>query len=191
LSVTPHQQGQETVALEHPNGGTFEAVLPVRPRFTFTQVGNPANVRVFDTGMLGIPPSMVRWGEVIPPAGDTREYWCTDEMLDMCPGDNFSPGVLCMGGAPCATTVEVRPNPGPGVDLSFSWTPSTDPRDECITYDILAGDDCWATSEGSEASFEDNPIPADFFAPGSLPFEGTVYFSGVGDGLPDTVRSSR
>ena len=45
---------------------------------------------------------------------------------------------------------------------------------------IPGGDDIWATpcGGGCYAAFSGTPIPADFFAPGSEPFTGTIYFGG-------------
>jgi hypothetical protein len=40
----------------HANGGTFDAILPVLPRFTFTRVDEPYDSRVVDAGELGLPP---------------------------------------------------------------------------------------------------------------------------------------
>ncbi|MBI1826401.1 MAG: hypothetical protein HY287_02665 [Planctomycetes bacterium] len=42
---------------------------------------------------------------------------------------------------------------------------------------IPSGPDCWETECGeSRYDFCETPIPADFFGPGSLPFDGTTYF---------------
>jgi hypothetical protein len=38
------------------NGGTYSSTLPVQPRFTFTKVSDPHEVRVLDTGDEGIAP---------------------------------------------------------------------------------------------------------------------------------------
>ncbi|MHC4697426.1 MAG: hypothetical protein ACYTFA_11840, partial [Planctomycetota bacterium] len=43
----------------HCNGGTYQSMLPVRPRFTFTKVGDPGEVRVFDTGLEGLDPVLL------------------------------------------------------------------------------------------------------------------------------------
>jgi hypothetical protein len=40
-----------TVTKTHPNGGTFDSVLFVRPVFTFVRVSNPLDVRVLDPGL--------------------------------------------------------------------------------------------------------------------------------------------
>jgi hypothetical protein len=42
---------------------------------------------------------------------------------------------------------------------------------------IPAGRDYWATPE-AEINFSDDPIPADFFGPGSDPFDGVIYITG-------------
>ena len=42
---------------------------------------------------------------------------------------------------------------------------------------VLPGDDLWVTPGG--ATYDNNPIPADFFNPGSLPFDGGIYFMGL------------
>ena len=38
------------------NGGTFDATLPVQPRFTFSKVINPLDIRVYDTISGGFAP---------------------------------------------------------------------------------------------------------------------------------------
>ena len=55
LSVNPPTQGQLSATLTHANGGTYNATIKVRPRFVFTKVSNPADVRVLDYGAEGIP----------------------------------------------------------------------------------------------------------------------------------------
>ncbi|MCK4342664.1 MAG: thrombospondin type 3 repeat-containing protein [Phycisphaerae bacterium] len=59
--------------------------------------------------------------------------------------------------------------------------------DPCEADCILPGIDCWWTECGDTmASFASTPIPADFFEPGSEPFDGTVALKGA-SGLIDTV----
>jgi hypothetical protein len=52
VALPPTQPpGQMTVTRTHPNGGTFEAVLPVRPTFIFTPVHiGPLQVEPFEFG---------------------------------------------------------------------------------------------------------------------------------------------
>jgi hypothetical protein len=45
---------------------------------------------------------------------------------------------------------------------------------------VRSGVDMWMTAEGfSHSSFASDPIPADFFCPGSKPFAGTIELKGV------------
>lgn len=45
---------------------------------------------------------------------------------------------------------------------------------------VRQGVDLWSTVEGfAQTSFEANPIPADFFCPGSQPFAGRIYLKGA------------
>lgn len=57
LSTTGAPLGAMTATKTHCNGGTYDSVLRIQPRFTFVQVGNPSQVRVLDTGAAGIPPT--------------------------------------------------------------------------------------------------------------------------------------
>ncbi|MBK8266937.1 MAG: hypothetical protein IPK83_00970 [Planctomycetes bacterium] len=54
----------------------------------------------------------------------------------------------------------------------------------CPSYKTIPpGEDCWITECGySDYSFADNPIPADFFGPGSDPFLGTIQLGGIPTG---------
>ncbi|MGD2108917.1 MAG: hypothetical protein PVI86_05950, partial [Phycisphaerae bacterium] len=45
-----------TATKTNPNGGTYDARIPVVPRFTFTKVGDPTEQRVLDYGALGLSP---------------------------------------------------------------------------------------------------------------------------------------
>ncbi|MGE0480676.1 MAG: proprotein convertase P-domain-containing protein [Phycisphaerae bacterium] len=70
----------------HPNGGVFQGVLPVIPRLVFAEVGNPSNVRLFDTGgvlpplQFQLPPS--EWAHTAPPALQVYQ----DPMTEFIPG---------------------------------------------------------------------------------------------------------
>ena len=54
-SIAPQPPGTMTIRKTHANGGTFSSTLYVQPKFIFTQVGNPVNQRILDTGGL-LPP---------------------------------------------------------------------------------------------------------------------------------------
>lgn len=56
LSEVPAPMGSLTATKTHDNGGTFDTILPVQPKFTFTKVSDPSEVRVLDTGLEAIEP---------------------------------------------------------------------------------------------------------------------------------------
>lgn len=64
LSSVPHPQGSMTATKTHANGGTWNAVLPVQARFTFTCVGPGGGCsplpHILDTGTEGQPPIQFR-----------------------------------------------------------------------------------------------------------------------------------
>jgi hypothetical protein len=62
LSSQPQQQGTMSVRRQHADGGTFTATLPVQAKFVFTQVADPGNVRVLDTGGIMPPVSFSSTG---------------------------------------------------------------------------------------------------------------------------------
>ncbi|MEE9293718.1 MAG: nidogen-like domain-containing protein [Phycisphaerae bacterium] len=53
--------GMISATLGHANGGTYNADIPFFPRFTFTEVGNPGNVRVLDYDLEGTPPIRINF----------------------------------------------------------------------------------------------------------------------------------
>jgi len=89
LSPT-QQQGELTATRTHINGGTYQATLPVMPRFTFTEVGNPGNVLVFDFEAEALPPVELNsalyasWMDHLQP-----DEWDTTPLL--CLYDRFFP----------------------------------------------------------------------------------------------------
>lgn len=56
LSDRPQPVGSMTAAKTHCNGGTWNSVLPVQAKFTFTRVAPPFDIRILDTGVDGLPP---------------------------------------------------------------------------------------------------------------------------------------
>ncbi len=56
LSPTVPSAGQLTAIKTHNNGGTFDSFFDITYRMTFTNVSDPTDVRVFDSGMAGQPP---------------------------------------------------------------------------------------------------------------------------------------
>ncbi len=88
LSNIPAPAGTMTATKTHANGGTFDATIYVQPRFTFTKVSNPSDVRVLDTGEAGNPPIIfhtdnVPWVHDLDPNFHFEGGCCTD----------FHPGV--------------------------------------------------------------------------------------------------
>lgn len=55
-TTTTAPEGSMNVTKTHPNGGVFDTQLLVQPVFTFMRANNPHDIRVLDTGFLGLPP---------------------------------------------------------------------------------------------------------------------------------------
>ncbi len=55
LSPTAPTQGQMAITRTSPTGGFFDAQITVFPRFTFTNVANPSEVRILDFAEIGQP----------------------------------------------------------------------------------------------------------------------------------------
>jgi hypothetical protein len=86
LSVVPVDPGVLTATRTHEEGGTFTAEFYLQPRYRFTRVDNPGEVRIWDTGVQGQPPILMRTvGE--PP-------WSIDETYEFCTFEGWSAGVM-------------------------------------------------------------------------------------------------
>ena len=77
-----------------PNGGTFDAIFSIQPRFTFTNVGNPLDIRVLDTGVENWPRLEYRLMDPYPAPWSTASPF----PFPVPPGGEFFPGVA--GGVP-------------------------------------------------------------------------------------------
>ncbi len=105
LSPRPAPPGTMTVRKTHANGGTFTSDFYVQPRFTFTLVSDPNQVRVLDTGQLNLPPIEL---QRIAPAPWVHQV---DPLIAPAAcGVNFVPGVQedlhgKNAGAQCCTDV--------------------------------------------------------------------------------------
>ncbi len=66
----------------HCNSGTYTSVLYVQPRFTFTKVGDPLQVRVLDTLMAGTAPVELRQDDPHPWVSDMDPF--LGAMVDLC-----------------------------------------------------------------------------------------------------------
>jgi len=71
-----------TATKTHCNGGTYTSRLYVQPRFTFTKVSNPSEVRVLDTGMTGTPPVELVQSDPHPWVSDIDPF--LGAMVDRC-----------------------------------------------------------------------------------------------------------
>ena len=151
----PQQPGQMDITHLNPTGGTFDSALPVVPMFIFIRQID-GMVLVLDLGELAfLPPLLfeaqgVPWVHVNPPAASCTSNFCVN------PGD---------------LTVEQALLASHGI---ISICPeATSPND------VQPGFDLFETPPG--ATFKDffsNPIPADFFDPGSDPFDGIIDLQG-------------
>ena len=101
---------------------------------------------------------------------------CNDnDIPDLCDTDC---GASLPDGVPCTEW--------PGCGGSFDSNDNGIP-DECEMYTVPAGDDCGTTACGAaQVDFASQPLPADFFGPGSDPFDGIITL-GNQDGDADTV----
>ena len=82
-SFQPQPTGQMTINHTTDEGGTYDADLCVVPKFTFTEVGNPGNIRVLDFGQEGIP---------CQPIAVAGQPWCHEAVLPLVnpnSGPNF------------------------------------------------------------------------------------------------------
>jgi hypothetical protein len=175
---------QMTIRKTHPNGGTFSSTLAVKPVFTFSEVGNPGNVRVLDTGLLPDPPETLQtisgpnnWVHVIAPSLVTGT---------IC-GVNFVPGVQ---GDPAQTQLPPACIPpegmccqqvghaGPGGSLHVTGTQCTPCK-------------CGACCSGGSCDIATGIDPATTCAGlgGDYKGDGSHCGDTDGDGIPDALES--
>ena len=104
LSPTLPPAGTLAATKTHANGGTFDSILFVQPRYTFTRVDPPHDSHVWDTGAEGIPPIQFE---------SSGAPWLHDETYEVCTFDNFAAGVQENAqGEPCGVEV-CHTYPGP------------------------------------------------------------------------------
>ncbi|MBI4716272.1 MAG: hypothetical protein HY763_00545 [Planctomycetes bacterium] len=170
-TVTP-PPGSLTATKTHPNGGTYDSVIHVQPRFTFVRQSLPGTA-VLDTGSAGLPfyqfqfsnvpyvqvvnPSLAASIVVYPGAqwvGGVEEQPSSGQQRRV-PSSGTDPSI------PATHTVDPPPRKPP--DYHQTWVPDNLSFDGTV---VLFG------------SAEVPPIPAGFFNPGSQPFEGTVALRG-------------
>ncbi len=170
LDLTHTFVGDLVVQLQSPFGTFVEL---------HTQQGGPDNDLVLTYSDQGVPSGSQPFncGCCMQPAGP-------GSMADLT-GDSFGEWILFVAdvaggddGVLNEWCLQLSPNPSTGCA----------PCGATSTV-IPAGPDCWGTQCGrTRFSFCEFPIPADFFDPGSLPFEGVVHLEGASGGVsPDTV----
>lgn len=97
LSTVPAPLGTLTARKEHCNGGVYNSVLPVQPRFTFTKVAGPGlpagETVVLDTGdpQFALPPVVLLQTDNPPWSHDLDPYLNLASGGEGCSG--FHPGV--------------------------------------------------------------------------------------------------
>jgi hypothetical protein len=97
LSDVPVPQGMSTMTAmkEHCNGGTYNSVLNVQPRFTFTKIDGPGmplgTQAVLDTGLEGFPPVELLQTDDPPWSNDLDPWLNMASQGEDCTG--FHPGV--------------------------------------------------------------------------------------------------
>lgn len=114
--------GQMTATKTHANGGVFDAVLPVQPRYTFTRVSDNAQA-ILDTADAGVPANQldmqgVPWVHSAHPALP----------IFVQPGASFVPGVLeQIPGDPASQITSVVTASDPNGSATYVFCPPTPP----------------------------------------------------------------
>ncbi len=125
LSEVPAPPGTITATKTHCNGGTYDSILNVQPKFTFTKVGGPGQPigtqAELDTGLAGLPPVQVVQADNPPWSNDLDPY------LNLASG-----GEECTGWHPGIED----PNPTLDCDCQGDFI-----RDDC-QIESGASDDC-------------------------------------------------
>ncbi len=170
-SVVPAPAGILQAVKTHENGGTFDSLLFVQPRFVFTRVDDGTEV-IYDTGLEGLPP--LEQG-----IGGAPWVHLVDPLLDIvAPSDGtFVPGIEeTLPGDPASQCPTAMAALEPFGSLDHFMIPPTffPPPDPFVSEpgDGLAGTNLEFGAPSNP------PLPADFFGPGSDPFEGQVCLEG-------------
>lgn len=146
--------GQLDTMMSGPNGGTFNAVIPFQPKLTFTDVADPARVRILELNQFA--PLQLTFTNV-PFVVNLAPHL---EGVISAPSDgNFVPGVWeqIPGQPPTQIVVQAGGN-SPGGGVLHTIGPPVGPRL------IPAGQDCWETTCGqTQYDFTATPIPIGFF----------------------------
>jgi hypothetical protein len=196
IGVSPTQPslGTMDVTKADANGGTIDDLtLDFYPRFTFTRQSD-STTRILDPAPFIVPDiaSPLPWAaSCAPPIFGAAMEPDPDFCIEFA---EFGHAIQD-GQAPGFSTQTVRQacvdNDDDGVSDCIDATPFGD---------VPAGHDLFGFTTGEgEVAYQQvysippsDPVPADFFDPGSEPFDGTIYWNGApfdvgGMGLTDTI----
>ena len=169
----PNQaSGSMTVRHEGANGGTFDSYLPVDPQLTFTRVSDAYTFgSIYYSDITRVPIDF--YSQDVP--------WChTANPLANPPGQiviekaglttNFFPGITC---EPVTTKAFFSM-------IAAEAVHAVQPAERDAGEVVDAGYDLLETDGGGPTfmDFANAPIPADFFGPGSDPFNGSAQLEG-------------
>ncbi len=140
--LIPSPMGNMTASKTHCNGGTWSSVLPVQPKFVFTKVIDPSQIRTFDTGQFGYPPIILQtvtgglpWVHTVDPNFHQPDGMCT----------NFHPGIedpAQSGSCDCNFNgVHDTCDLESGLSLDCNQNRVPDECDPDVDFDLLP-DDC-------------------------------------------------
>jgi hypothetical protein len=145
--------GMMLIQRGYPEGGGYSGMYTLYPSIVFRRVSDGTE-RVWDLGLLGVYDyyqiTEGWWEYWTPPPGS-----CTS---------NFCAG---MG----SLVIHLAAN---GRHDVYAVCPAPLPGDVDAGFDL-----CETDSSSTYRDFSGAPVPADFFGPGSDPFDGIIYFSGL------------
>ncbi len=157
LQPAPPSGGTMTIVRTHDDGGVFDSDMVVYPRISFSPVGSLSEI-------------VLPFAQPIPLVDDVPNDWVHQCPLDVFPtsGPNFwpipVPNIEVHPGAAIHTVVPATNRPKPPPDRFGDWRdPNSTAPPSHVTFGL-----------GGEIP----PIPADFFGPGSAPFEGVIQLRG-------------
>ena len=172
-----NQPGQLTATKTHPNGGTFDAILPVQPVFTFFKVQPqpeppaPPVVRVLDSELMGFPPA------ILQASGEPFVHVLNPALNILAPSrGTFVPGVReNTPGDLNSQDTELSEFGDPSGPVQHTVEPPR-PEPEPDPHATVGG---FGSSSVVFGGGSQPAIPAGFFGPGSDPFTGTVHLEGL------------
>ncbi|MCP4251138.1 MAG: hypothetical protein GY778_29220, partial [bacterium] len=160
LSLSGDQPlGTMTVTKTHPNGGTFQAEFGVKPVFTFTKVGDPGEVRVFDTEAEGFPPKAMQAVGSPPWSDQGAPGSCSSNFAPGAEDDGFG-SVCCQG----VTFTGWLPHDFDLVGFQPSCNQCLPENDDCADSIVISGETSISFSNiGAITDGPDEPAACNFF----------------------------